>query len=40
MQASIIWCLSEATLNWDGCGEQGIQRKNGGGMLASNNGGS
>ena len=30
MQASIIRCLSEATVNWDGGGKQGIQRKNGG----------
>ena len=30
MQASIIRCLSQAGINWEGCGRKGIQRKNGG----------
>ena len=24
------WCLSQATINWEGCGRKGIWRKNGG----------
>jgi len=32
VQASIIWCLSQARINWMGCGRKGIQRKNGGKM--------
>jgi len=32
MQASIILCLSQAGINWEGCGRKGIQRKNGGMM--------
>jgi len=27
-----IWCLSQAKINWEGCGRKGIQRKNGGMM--------
>jgi len=25
-----IWCLSQARINWDGCGRKGIRHKNGG----------
>ena len=25
-----IWCLSQARINWEGCGRKGIWRKNGG----------
>jgi len=25
-----IWCLSQARINWEGCGKKDIQRKNGG----------
>jgi len=25
-----IWCLSQASINWEGCARKGIQRKNGG----------
>jgi len=28
-----IWCLSQARINWEGCGRKGIRRKNGGGMM-------
>jgi len=30
MQASIIWCLSYARINWEGCARKGIRCKNGG----------
>ena len=33
-----IWCLSQARINWEGCGRKGIRRKNGadgGGSLIS-----
>jgi len=26
MQASIIWCLSKARINWEGCDRKGIWR--------------
>jgi len=29
MQASIILCLSQAKINWEGCGRNGIRCKNG-----------
>jgi len=29
MHASIIQCLSQARINWEGCGRKGIRRKNG-----------
>jgi len=29
MQASIFLCLSQAGINWKGCGRKGIRRKNG-----------
>jgi len=25
-----IWCLSQAKINWEGCGRKGIRHKNGG----------
>jgi len=28
MQASIIQCLSQARINWEGCGRKGIRCKN------------
>jgi len=30
MQASIIWRLSQARINWEGCGRKQNRRKNGG----------
>ena len=30
MQSSIFLCLSQARINWEGCGRKGIRRKNGG----------
>jgi len=27
-----IWCLSQASINWQGCGRNGMQRKNAGMM--------
>jgi len=39
MQSSIFLCLSQARINWEGCGRKGIWRKNGeidgGGLLIS-----
>jgi len=29
MQASIIWCLSQARINWEGCGRKGTWHKMG-----------
>jgi len=28
-----IWCLSQARINWEGCGRKGIRRKNGEGEV-------
>ena len=28
MQASIIWCISQARINWEGCSRKGIRRQN------------
>ena len=30
IQASIILCLSQARINWEGCGRKGIRRKKNG----------
>jgi len=30
MQSSILLCLSQARINWECCGRNGIWRKNGG----------
>jgi len=42
MQSSIFLCLSQARINWEGCGRKGIRRKNegddGGGSLISSEG--
>ena len=32
MQASIIWCLFQDRINWEGCNRKGIWHKNGGMM--------
>jgi len=32
MQASIIQCLPQAKISWEGCGRKDIQHKNGGMM--------
>jgi len=38
MQASIIWCLYHARINWESCGRKGIQSKNGGWLTDSPDG--
>jgi len=42
MQSSVFLCLSQARINWEGCGMKGIRRKNGGidggGLLISPDG--
>jgi len=33
IQSSLCLCLSQARINWEGCGRKGIRCKNGGGLM-------